>query len=497
MLMRTSSLFRLFLLILVPALTGCTVFATPAATPAATSNANIAPVAAAIVADATVRPSELSALRFEIGGTVTEVLVEEGDSVEAGEPLARLDPGDLQLAVDQARATLGEARAAYAQLEAGSTPEQIAAAEARRDQVQAQLDQTRASVTSGDIAAAEAALRQAQAWLARLQRGADPEPIAAARARVDQSQANLTAQRDALAAAKHLAESQLTQAANTLRTLQDEYSRIYWDNRELEDLPIDLPQERIDLEDATLRNVHNAEEALRQAELALEEARQAEISGIRAAEAQLAEARANLADLLADADPDQLAAAEAQVAAARADLERLRGPELAAQVAAAEAAAREAQAGLDQANAPTRAVDLDVALARIATAEVNLRQAEHTLAKAVLRAPFAGVIGEVNLNVGEQVSSQGSAAVVIADTSTWKIETDNLTERDVVRFSVGAPATISFDALPELTLAGIVSAIKPLGTNSYGDITYTVTVTPEQWDERLRWEMSATVTITP
>lgn len=470
--------------------------AAPAA-PAGAPPAESAAQPSRIVVDATVYPLRQSALRFEVSGTVAEVLVAEGDSVAAGDPLARLDTGDLELAVAQARAALGEARAAYAQLEAGATPEAIAAAKARRDQAAAQLAQAEGGVTDSDIAAAQAQLRQAEEALARLRRGADPEPIAAAQAQVAQARAGLAGQRDALSAAKTAAESRLAQAANALRDAQAAYSTIYWDNRELERLPGDLPQPRKDQEAAALRAVQNAEEAMRQAQTALEQARQAEASGTQAAAAQLDEAQAGLDSLLAPADPDQIAAAEAQVAAAKASLERLRGPERAGQLAAADAGLQAAQASLDQAQAPTRPVDLEVAMARVTSAEVGLRQAERALAKATLRAPFAGVIGEINLDLGAAVGAGGPAAVIIADTGAWKVETDNLTERDVVQIAVGDPATITFDALPELSLGGKVSAIKPLGKDSYGDITYTVTVAPATWDERLRPAMSASVTFAP
>jgi HlyD family secretion protein len=37
--------------------------------------------------------------------------------------------------------------------------------------------------------------------------------------------------------------------------------------------------------------------------------------------------------------------------------------------------------------------------------------------------------------------------------------------------------------------------IKPIGVNKQGDITYTVVIAPDQWDERLRWNMTAVATI--
>jgi HlyD family secretion protein len=483
-------------------LTACSLPQPPGAPGAEPTAAPVAvgtpPASQVIVADGTIRPARLSDLQFATGGTVAEVLVAEGDGVAADAPLARLDTRDLQIAVSRARASLAEAQASYRQQEAGATPEQIAAARARVDQANAQLTQTQGSVTRADIAAAEAQLRQAQARLEELRRGADPELVAAAQARLDQAEANLAGQRDALSTAKAEAESRLAQAANSLRDAQDEFSRIYWDNRELERLPGDLPRARRDQEAAAQRAVVDAEEGLRQAELAQAQARQAEVTGLQAAEAQVRQAQADLAETSGPAKADVIAAAEAEVSRAQANLAALQGPQRAGQVGVAEAGLREAQANLEQLMAPTREVDLAAALARVQQAEVALQQAERDLEKATLRAPFAGTVGAVNLDLGEPVSpGSAAAAVVLGDTSAWRVETTDLTERDVVRIAVGDVATLTFEAIPDLSLAGTVTSIQPLGTDRFGDITYTVVVTPDGWDDRLRWRMSATVTVEP
>ena len=54
---------------------------------------------------------------------------------------------------------------------------------------------------------------------------------------------------------------------------------------------------------------------------------------------------------------------------------------------------------------------------------------------------------------------------------------------------------VTFDALPGLELSGHVSRIKPFGDSRQGDIVYTVVVAPDQRDARLRWNMTAKVTI--
>lgn len=57
----------------------------------------------------TVRPRVESDLGFRVAGKVAERLVTQGDRVRAGQPLARLDPVDLALQRDQARAELNAA----------------------------------------------------------------------------------------------------------------------------------------------------------------------------------------------------------------------------------------------------------------------------------------------------------------------------------------------------------------------------------------------------
>lgn len=58
-------------------------------------------------------------LAFRVGGRVSEVLVDEGDSVKAGQPLARLDPVPLAHERDSARANLAAIEATNALMHKG------------------------------------------------------------------------------------------------------------------------------------------------------------------------------------------------------------------------------------------------------------------------------------------------------------------------------------------------------------------------------------------
>jgi membrane fusion protein (multidrug efflux system) len=98
----------------------------------------------------------LHMISSRLDGSVTEVLVEENETVKAGQVLARLDPFASQVALDKARAALDSARAdtlrARAALDQAKAQEaqsqaQVAEARAQLGQSSAQLDL--ANVNSG------------------------------------------------------------------------------------------------------------------------------------------------------------------------------------------------------------------------------------------------------------------------------------------------------------------------------------------------------------
>lgn len=80
-----------------------------------------------------------SDLGFERGGELISVLVQEGDVVSAGMPLARLDTSNLQTQRQQLEAERARALAQLAELEAGPRIEDIAAAEANVREIEQQL----------------------------------------------------------------------------------------------------------------------------------------------------------------------------------------------------------------------------------------------------------------------------------------------------------------------------------------------------------------------
>ena len=77
---------------------------------------------------------------FKISGRIVNRPFEEGDWVEKGRVLARLDDEDLRNRLEVARATVVSARARLDKLLAGSRPEEIRQAEAAVQQAQFDLE---------------------------------------------------------------------------------------------------------------------------------------------------------------------------------------------------------------------------------------------------------------------------------------------------------------------------------------------------------------------
>lgn len=138
--------------------------------------------------------------------------------------------------------------------------------------------------------------------------------------------------------------------------------------------------------------------------------------------------------------------------------------------------------------------EIALAQSRIANAEAQLAAAKESLSDLEIHVPFAGTVVAINMKPGEYIAP-GAPVATVADFSKWQVETTNLTELNVINIQTGDPATITFDALPNLEFTGKITAIKEVGQNQQGDITYTVVIQLDQYDARLRWNMTSSVAI--
>ena len=174
----------------------------------------------------------------EVAGRITELRVDEGDRVRAGDVIARLDTRDTDLQIQRLRAERATADAQLRLLQAGSRPEDIGQAQAQVDAAAADVTAIDAELKSAELdlqrfeallkanagsakqrddaqarvdvarerrRAAEERVRAARETLARLRSGARPQEIDAAAARVATVDAQLAAMEKSLTDATVLA----------------------------------------------------------------------------------------------------------------------------------------------------------------------------------------------------------------------------------------------------------------------------------------------------
>lgn len=149
-------------------------------------------------------------LGFDAAGRIAALGVREGDEVEAGDELARLEADELQARRDQGAAGVEGARAQLRELRRGSRPQEVAQAQEAAEAAREELEQARrehartARLREGgavsqealDRAAtalelAESRLAQAQEHSALVREGPRQERIEAQEARLDEARAAL------------------------------------------------------------------------------------------------------------------------------------------------------------------------------------------------------------------------------------------------------------------------------------------------------------------
>jgi HlyD family secretion protein len=362
-----------------------------------------------LLASGTIEATEVDA-SFKVAGRLVERLADEGDRVEAGQPLARLDSPELEADVRRLRAAL-------------------AATETRLPQLRTEIA-WREELTRRRVAEAAAVLAAREARLAELRAGSRPQEVAEARAVLAAREARVAE----LRAGSRPQEVQQAEAA--VREAQAVLARARQDLERLERLVETGAVSR--QEQDVARTSHDvAAERLRSARerLALvgEGPRPEEI---RRAEAEVEQARARLALLVEGARPEEIRRAEAEVEQARAAL------------------------------AGARAGELEVALRRqeVATLEANvvrdraaLAAAEAQLADTRIASPLAAVVLRAHAEPGE-VLAAGTPVLTLADLGrTWLRV--YVPEPRLGRVKLGQAADVTTDSYPGKVYRGAVTFI--------------------------------------
>ena len=142
-------------------------------------------------------------------------------------------------------------------------------------------------------------------------------------------------------------------------------------------------------------------------------------------------------------------------------------------MAEAEAQVRSAQAELDLLTAGADDGQIATAAMAVTQAEAALKRAQAALEETTLRAPFPGRSQRSTIP-GETVQP-GVPVLTLADLDELRMETTDLSERDVARVAVGQPARVFVKPLNE-EFPGQVVRIAPQASIIGGDVVYTVVI---------------------
>ncbi len=362
-----------------------------------------------VIASSGIIEAQKISITAEVGGRVTNLLVDEGDQVEEGDLLIELDTDLLAAQIKEAQAALRLAQANLAKIEAGAKKEDVRQAEALLEQA---------------IAAREGAY---QAWL-------DAQTL---RDKPQELSLQIEAARSALA----IAEEGVAQARANLeatRTKEDLLARTSNQLQEGFDITITLPdlttiKKHIEVGPAiinqTLREWNLSSQESWIAWSALYQALAARDGAERKLEI-LMEMRDNplAAQAEVDAALSQYEMAQADVAAAQAQLDALRA-------------------------GPTE-YQVNMARAQVQEAEANLKVLEVQWEKMSLKAPRAGLILERIANEGE-IAAPGSPLLRLADLDTVTLMV-YVPEPQIGRIKVGQEAQMEVDSYPGQSFAGRV-----------------------------------------
>ncbi len=404
----------------------------------------------AVEADGVVRANQSALLTWRSSGVVDRIQVSANQAVSAGQELASLDPASLPNNVILAQANLISAQKALDEL-ADSNLQRARAEKAVEDAQQALDDllhpDTAQAQALEEVASAQEALDQAELQVYIL-------TTPPAQTVVEQAHANLL-----------MAEKKVD---NTHAQLE----RVHKQQQKLTRLP---PAVRGSVRASLKKGVDGLEAQLNRDQIRLDEVTQ------------------KYNDLLAPADPSDVAVAELDLAVARARLAQAQGAYEDQKDGPSPGELAQAQARLADAQREWERLKDGADPADIAAAQARVAAAQAVLGQARLTAPFAGMITRLEAQPGDRVKP-GDLAFRLDDLSSLYVDVQ-VSEIDVNRVHVGQSADLVFDGIPGREYHGTVVAVAPVGAVSQGAGSFTTTIELSDADQAVRPGMTVTAHI--
>lgn len=131
---------------------------------------------------------------------------------------------------------------------------------------------------------------------------------------------------------------------------------------------------------------------------------------------------------------------------------------------------------------------------QLATANARINALETSIADFEISTPIKGTLVQLNVQEGEWIYT-GQMLAVVADFSTWFVESTDTNELEIVDVEVGDTVTLEFDAFPDETVRGRVIEIKDFPVMKYNDVIYPIRIELLDNGLSLRWKMTTIIKI--
>ena len=131
----------------------------------------------------------------------------------------------------------------------------------------------------------------------------------------------------------------------------------------------------------------------------------------------------------------------------------------------------------------------------LANAQTAYATAQTNLDSATIKASVSGVVSAINAQVGENVTTNGTAGfIVLANTGSLVLH-GTIGEADVVKLKLNQVATVTVDAVGTAKMTGKVTSLDPVATIASGVPVYGIDVTIDVPNPSVRPGMSGTANV--
>ncbi|MFH1173064.1 MAG: efflux RND transporter periplasmic adaptor subunit [bacterium] len=424
-----------------------------------------------ISATGMVEPAKDISLNFALGGRLNYLPIKEGQSVKAGQVLARINSGSLAAQVEQYRANLLVA--------------------------QADLDKVRTGSSNEDVNVSEEKFNKAKNDLKSL------ETESAAQLQILREK-NLDAINDADFAIKVALDKVYHHLINPDTTLGLLFSNSQLDNQVNDEYTVvatDVIKAQAAVQSAnenkTTDNLVIVSEDLRQFLIELNDFLLNAYNLSKVIIVNSSYSQTNKDTIKSDLDTQQASINTALTALQTAKANLINNTNsYTTQLQAARDNLAVSQAELNLKKSGPRDFEIKSAQAKVAQAQAQLNKVLADLGDYQIIAPIDGIITKINYSLGEQ-TSLSEPIIKMLSVGLFEIKVD-IPESDIAKLKLGNRAVIELDAFgSDQIFKGSVAFIDPAQT-IIQDVTYyktTVSFDKDSWNDNIKSGMTADVTV--